>query len=104
MNLCKRINLASISTFTLLLAASLLTVACGGGGGGKKGGGDIKSSVVASVVQSSASSKAVAVGIIKVNQVGFLPSAKKMAIVPASVATTFSVLRQTGRRHKKACS
>lgn len=83
-----------------LVGVSSLMLGCGSGGGGS--GGSTASSVKAAsstpvVVSSVAASStaAVAKGNIKLNQLGFLPESAKWAVVPAGVATTFTVINAT---------
>ena len=89
------------------ITLSSLLVACGGGGGG--GGSSTPpptpvSSVASSAssapassssssVASSSSSAAAVAGLIKLNQIGYKPTAEKLAVIPAVAATTFTVTK-----------
>lgn len=86
-----------LATSMALLGLSCVLAACGSGGGssGNSGGAtSAKSSVAASVgVSSQASSSATSVGLVKLNQVGFLPESMKLAVTPNTTATSFSVIK-----------
>ncbi|ACE85719.1 glycoside hydrolase family 9 protein [Cellvibrio japonicus] len=81
------------SIFSLALLP-LLVAGCGSGGGTAKPvtGSSSTSSVVSSPASSAASSSVVNLGLIKLNQVGFLPAASKLAVVPEVAATAFQLL------------
>ena len=70
-----------LSLFTIILPC--LLVACG------SNGGDGRQPVPSSV---SSSSLAPASGTIKVNQLGFLPAAHKLAVVPPVSADSFALI------------
>jgi endoglucanase len=87
-----------------LLALSSILVACGGGGGGSStpppttisSAVSSASSALASSsssVASSSSSTAALTALIKLNQIGYKPSAEKLAVIPAVAATTFTITK-----------
>ncbi|WP_075184974.1 glycoside hydrolase family 9 protein [Teredinibacter haidensis] len=81
--------MAALRQFNLLVLAtfSLTLVACGSGGDGN-------SSVSSS--SSSSSSSVSTTERIKLNQIGYLPAAQKVAIVPDVAATAFTLVNQAG--------
>ncbi|HOY21545.1 MAG TPA: glycoside hydrolase family 9 protein [Cellvibrio sp.] len=85
------------------ITLSSILVACGGGGATKPPSTTISSAVssassapassVSSVASSAASSTAALKALIKLNQIGYKPSAEKLAVIPAVAATTFTVTK-----------
>ena len=89
-----------VSALALVGLAGVM-VGCGSGGGGSSGNSvasSVKSASSEPVAISSAaasSKAAVAMGNIKLNQLGFLPESAKWAVVPAGAATSFKVINVT---------
>ncbi len=77
-----------------LVALSSILLACGGGGGTKPPSTTMSSTAsIASSSSSVASSTAALTTLIKLNQIGYKPSAEKLAVIPAVAATTFTVTK-----------
>ena len=77
-----------------LVALSSILVACGSSGGKSSTPAPSAVSAAASSASSSssaASSTAALTALIKLNQIGYKPSAEKLAVIPAVAATTFTV-------------
>lgn len=82
-----------------MMTLSSLLVACGGGGGG--GGGSTPTPATSSSAasslssapasSSSSSSAAGLAALIKLNQIGYKPTAEKVAVIPTVAGTTFTV-------------
>src|SRR5690554_7281801 len=80
----------SKSSFRVIFGSlALLLTACGSGGGGSSdsGGNSTPTPKPASSQAQSSSQIAETSGHIKVNQLGFMPSAQKLAVIPASADT-----------------
>jgi endoglucanase len=84
-----------------LVGVSGLMLGCGSGSGGGGSNGTTASSAKAAsstpvaISSVAASSTAAVAGNIKLNQLGFLPESAKWAVVPAGVATSFTVINAT---------
>jgi endoglucanase len=82
-----------------LVGVSGLMLGCGSGGGGSNGttasSAKAASSTPVAISSVAASSSAAVAGNIKLNQLGFLPESAKWAVVPAGVATSFTVINAT---------
>lgn len=82
-----------------LVGVSGLMLGCGSSGGGSNGttasSAKAASSTPVAISSIAASSTAAVAGNIKLNQLGFLPESAKWAVVPAGVATSFTVINAT---------
>jgi endoglucanase len=82
-----------------LVGVSGLMLGCGSGGGDSNGttasSAKAASSTPVAISSVAASSTAAVAGNIKLNQLGFLPESAKWAVVPAGVATSFTVINAT---------
>jgi endoglucanase len=84
-----------------IVALSSILVACGSGGSKSStpppsaisSAASSASSAPASSSSSAASSTAAVTALIKLNQIGYKPSAEKLAVIPAVAATTFTVTK-----------
>lgn len=76
----------------LVSGLALVLAACSGGSSTKPASSSSQSTASSVTSQSSVSSNAQSAGKIKLNQLGYVPSAQKLAVIPAVAASSFSVV------------
>ncbi len=81
-------SLVSARLLSLVLVALVVGLLPGCG----SGGGKDTTRTASSVAGTSSAGSGVGAGLIKVNQVGYLPAAAKWAVIPATAATEFTVI------------
>ena len=87
----QRVLVSAISKTIAMASLSGLLVACGSGGSSSSDGGN--KSTATNSTSAVTSSSMINSGLIKVNQIGFLPESMKISAIPDVPATTFKIIQ-----------
>lgn len=88
----KQLSFTYVRQSLLVSGLALALVACSGGSSTKPSSSSSQAPASSASSEAAVSSSAPSAAMIKLNQVGYLPSAQKLAAIPAVEASTFSVV------------